>query len=138
MLKFVFIGIAICLYLIALMNPALKDTTENKYHVDGYTCFMLGALGFIHNIWMTVAWSANIPFFMALFYLVAKRNTEMAIFLSTLSLFLSFTTIWVNSTLVDEGGDTVAVKPTTGAYCWIAAIVALLLGSILHWFFPNL
>ncbi len=138
MLKFTFIGIAVCCYLVALMTPAFKDTTEGKHDVDGYICFFLGSLGFIHNLWMTVAWLANIPFFIALFYLVAKKSTEMAIMFSTFSLFLSFTTIWVNSTLINEGGETVNVKMGLGAYCWIAAIFALLIGSILHWIFPTL
>jgi uncharacterized membrane-anchored protein YitT (DUF2179 family) len=138
MLKFIFIGIAICCYLIALTTPAFKDISTGKRDVDGYVCFFFGILGFIHNIWMTVAWLANIPFFIALFYLVAKKSTEMAIMCSTFALFLSFATVWVNSTLINEGGDTVDVKMGLGAYCWIAAIVALLVGSILHWIFPTL
>jgi hypothetical protein len=87
---------------------------------------------------MTVAWLANFPFFIALFYLVAKKSTEMAIMLSTFALFLSFTTIWVDSILINEAGDTIKIRASIGAYCWFAAITALLIGSILHWIFPTL
>lgn len=126
-------GSLIC-YASGLFLPGLAAREVNPFGFESYEgilCLAYGITTVLGGWTYFLPWTANVLYAGALLaWLVPLRPPRWAAAIPLVGLGLAATVFRIDSVLVNEAGNRVAVRPGSGAWLWMAAQVMLLVGFL--------
>ncbi len=109
-----------CIYLLACCLHSFKSKQNGELLYLGVTNLFFGVFSLFTDAFSFIAWCANIPYFIVLFfaYFYPQYHSIWLLFLSVLSIILGSSIFKINTLLYNEGGTTIKVRPYIGAFLW--------------------